>query len=52
MAMFLIVKGATIGKVDLLKKYGEMYKALGVKIYIIGGYHSAKYFYLFPLFAK
>ena len=36
MAMFLIVKGATIGNVDLLKKYGEMYKKLGVTIYVIG----------------
>ena len=36
MALFLVVKGATIGKVELLKKYGEMYKQLGVTIYIIG----------------
>lgn len=43
MAMFLIVKGATIGKVDLLTKYGGMYKALGVKIYIIGGYNLVSY---------
>ena len=36
MALFMVVKGATIGKVELLQKYGEMYKKLGVKIYLIG----------------
>lgn len=36
MALLLVVKGATIGKVELLKKYGDMYKQLGIKIYIIG----------------
>ena len=36
MALFLVVKGATIGNVELLKKYGKLYKQLGVTIYIIG----------------
>ena len=36
MALFLVVKGATIGKVELLKKYGALYKKLGVTIYVIG----------------
>ena len=35
MGLFLIIKGSTAGSTDLLKKYGQMFKTLGVKIYIM-----------------
>eukprot|EP00794_Sanderia_malayensis_P016668 gene16668-18360_t len=35
MSMFLVIKGATIGSVELIKKYGAMFKTLGVRIYVL-----------------